>query len=144
MNSIRPHSSSKELSAETTEDFDRQSNILANLFPDVPRFTVSVAVAFPHTPEDISDEQDGGSDAPILDCCTLHVRAVNVHTAVDIVMSRVGQEIREAMGDDADFTLICVSAFVGHHVDIANNYDYSKSAFYSTENAIEDYEGVAA
>jgi hypothetical protein len=144
MSNPRPHSTSKDVTAEVMEDFDRQSSLLRSIFPDTPLFTVVLAVSFPHEEEDVEAERDGLEGPPVLDCCTLHVRAVNVHTAIDIAMAETSRGIYDEMGDDTVFTLLVAGAFIGNVVDLAEDYDYEKSAFYSPENAMEDYNGVAA
>lgn len=143
MSTPRPHATSRDVSTEDIAALTKQSSLISSLFPNTPRFTVVVAAAFPHDSEDVENEFESfDSTPPILESYTLCVRAVNVHTAIDMALTQTVNMIREDYGntDDLDFTLSVVGAFEGHLQDFSTSYDYRRSGIHDVEAAAEDYD----
>ncbi|QIG76064.1 hypothetical protein EVC24_043 [Rhizobium phage RHph_I4] len=143
MSSPRPHANSRQIVQQEIENLSRQSDFISRLLPDVPRFTIIVSAAFPHTGDDIELEKEDAEEAsPILESFTLYLRAVNVHTAIDSALAKVAETIRGDLhdGEEIEFTLSCAGAFEGHIMDQSLDYDYTKSGLYDPEAAIQDYE----
>lgn len=123
MNAPRPHAHSSEVTDEAVATITRQSAIIQGLLPDIPRFTVIVAAAFPFDNDDMEME---GIDVPtIMQSYLFHLRAVNVHVAVELGLAQAALAIKDDTEgeEDVPFALSVVGAFEGHHRDYALDYD---------------------
>lgn len=140
--SVRPQASSRDISPEAVEKMTEHTSIMQRLFPDTPKWTVIIAAAFPHDEEDIEMERAGDEGVPpICETQICYVRAVNVHTAIEMCMARVYEELTEE-AEMVDFTLTVAAAFAGHMVDMSDDYDPEKSAFAHMEKVIEPEEAA--